>query len=284
MTRGLARSVLITPATSERMLERAAGSAADIVVIDLEDSVTASDKAAARGRAVAAVRGLDWGGSSVACRINALDGRWGAADLDALLGECADLLDSVVVPKVRLPEDLAPVRGVHASVMVEDARAYAFLREICAVDGVRSLIFGHGDFAASLGVASAVLTPGAAPDPAGPFPSVRAHFAVMVKAFGHVAVDTPYPDFHDPDGFRAEARWAKSAGFDGKLCIHPDQVPLANDVFGPTGTELAAAAEMIQAFEVQEASVFAWRGRMVDEVALRVARDTWERGRQAGLV
>lgn len=284
MTGRLTRSVLITPATTERMLARAAASAADAVVIDLEDAVSPADKPAARRRAVAAIRELGWGSKAVACRINALDGPWGPADLDALVGECAQVLDAVVVPKVRAPEDLAGMPAhPRTCVMVEDARAYAFLREICAVDGVASLIFGHGDFAASLGVASAVLTGGPAATPAGHFPVPRAHFAAVVKAFGHVAVDTPYPDFRDPGGFRAEAEWAKSAGFDGKLCIHPDQVALANEVFGPTRAEFDAAVELIRAFEAQRASVFAWRGRMVDEVALRVARDTHERGRLAGL-
>jgi citrate lyase beta subunit len=286
MTTRLTRSVLITPATTERMLDRAAASAADAVVIDLEDAVSPADKPAARRRAVAAVQELDWGHKSVACRVNALDSPWGPADLDAL-EECADVLDEVVVPKVRAPEDLARMRAVVGSpricVMVEDARAYAFLREICAVDGVASLIFGHGDFAASLGVASAVLTGGPPASPVGHFPVPRAHFAVVVKAFGHVAVDTPYPAFHDHIGFRAEARWAKSAGFDGKLCIHPDQVPLANEVFGPTRAELDAAAELIETFEAQRASVFAWRGRMVDDVTLRVARDVVERGMLASL-
>jgi citrate lyase beta subunit len=294
----LMRSILITPATGERILQRAAATSADWVVLDLEDSVAHSDKEAARQRAVTAINELDWQAQGVACRVNALDSSWGVRDLIALLENCAHRLDAVLVPKARTndvafirtmargvwPAGVRPLPAVH--VLIEDAAAYAQLNEICGAPGLSAVYFGSGDFTASIGVASVLLPRAnrATPrDAGGDYTSVRSHLAVMAKAFGLFAIDTPVADFHDLDAFAAEARWARSAGFDGKMCIHPAQVPVCNETFRPTQAEFDAAREVVAAFESGGAAVFTLRDVMVDEATLRIARQVYESGIAAGL-
>jgi citrate lyase beta subunit len=295
----LMRSVLTTPATSDELLQKASRSAADVVMVDLEDSVSPAGKVEARARAVRALREEGWGRIMRTCRINGLDTPWGLEDLIALAEQASDHLDAVVVPKVRDHHDVIACARILRSrsgtddevalhVLVEDARAYAHLREIVERSAVRSVVFGAGDFTASLGIGADALGFGDAVRGAGgSYPAIRANIAVIAKGFGCTAIDTPYPDFRNPDGYRAEAIWASRAGFDGKWCIHPSQIPIANEVFSPSRTQFEMARDLIEAYDAftreGQGAAFVWDGKMIDEATARIARETHEKGRLIGL-
>jgi citrate lyase subunit beta/citryl-CoA lyase len=173
-------------------------------------------------------------------------------------------------------------------VLMEDAKAFLYLREILEVRQVRSLVFGIGDFSATLGLSTDALGFGAAgKEQGGPFKSVRSVIAVAAKGMGATAIDSPFPDFQDTSAFREEAHWAKAAGFDGKWCIHPSQIAVANDVFAPTPNEFQVAREICEAHDAfvvsGDSASLLWSGKMIDEATARIARLTYDRGRLIGL-
>ena len=268
------RSLLSVPASSERFFQKAADSAADTVMLDLEDAVAPEQKEPARLRAVAAVNGVDWGAKSVLVRVNGLDTPWGYRDLIAVAEGCTRL-DGVMVPKVNAPRDVQFVETllaqaglaaprphpIHIEAQMESALGLTNIEVTAACSpALQALHFGPGDYGASLGVRPprvggpdpdyAVLTD---PDAQGSraihwgdathYPLAR--MAAAAHAFGLRPIDGPYVDFRDPEGFRAAARRAKALGCEGKWCIHPSQIELANEVFSPSAEEVAWATELL---------------------------------------
>lgn len=226
------RSCLTVPASSPRMLAKAAGLPADEIVVDLEDGVAPQDKEAARGRLGDAVaRG------TLAVRINGVGTPWWQDDLEAVAGRKPDV---VVLPKaesadhVRAVAELLP-DGVGLEVQIESARGLVEVERIAAVGGsLEALVFGPGDFAASMGVP--VLTIGA-----GAFDYAMARIAVAARANGLQAVDGPYADLRDLEGLRRSAQIALALGYDGKWVVHPNQVEPVNEAFSPPAGEVERA-------------------------------------------
>ncbi|MBA3451406.1 MAG: CoA ester lyase, partial [Chloroflexia bacterium] len=151
---------------------------------------------------------------------------------------------------------------------------------------VEALVFGPGDFAASVGMP---LTAIGTPDRWDPsYPGHRWDYPlqcmlVAARAAGVRAIDGPYADFRNLDGFRASCLTSRALGYDGKWCIHPDQVSIANDVFSPDAAELAWAAEVVSAnreAEREGRGSFALNGQMVDAATLRMAAATLARARR----
>lgn len=252
------RSCLTVPASSPRMLAKAAGLAADEVVVDLEDGVAPADKEAARGRLGDAVaRG------TLAVRINAVGTPWWQDDLEAIAGRRPDV---VVLPKaqsadhVRAVAELLP-DGVGLEVQIESARGLVEVERIAAVGGpLEALVFGPGDFAASMGVP--VLTIGA-----GAFDYAMARIAVAARANGLQAVDGPYADLRDLDGLERSARIALALGYDGKWVVHPNQIEPVNDAFSPQPGEIERARRILAA----EDGASLVDGEMVDVATKRMA-------------
>lgn len=240
------------------MLAKAAELPADEIVVDLEDGVAPPDKGAARARlGDARARG------TLAIRVNGLATAWWRDDVAAAAAARPDV---VVVPKVESAADLAAVAallpaGVGLEAQIESARGLCEVERIAAIgDPLEALVFGPGDFAASLGVP--VLTIGA-----GSFDYALARIAVAARANGLQVVDGPYAALDDPDGLRASARRARSHGYDGKWVIHPDQIEPVNEEFAPTPAELAWARRILEA--VDGASRL--DGDMVDAATKRLA-------------
>jgi citrate lyase subunit beta/citryl-CoA lyase len=282
------RSELATPASSERMCEKAARSGADLVFLDLEDACAPAAKAQARGTAVAALTGLDWGRTARAVRVNGLGTPW-----------CHDdIIDVVIVPKVRAARDvwwvdvlltqleakLGLVRPIGLEALIEEAEGLADAVAIArASPRLEALIFGAGDLSASLHARVDGNF-----DPKGEYPGDFWHFAraqvlTAARAGGIDAIDAPYPAYHDPAGYRRSAERASLLGFDGKWAIHPDQVPIANEVFSPTAEEVAEAREAIETYRAAEAGgvgAIGRDGKLVDAAHMRLAENTL---RQAGL-
>jgi citrate lyase subunit beta / citryl-CoA lyase len=252
------RSCLTVPASSARMIEKAAGLPADEVILDLEDGVAADARGEARSLLMSArARG------TLAVRISGMTTPWWRDDLAAAVAVPPDV---VVVPKVesadavRAVAELLPA-GVGLEVQIETARGLVEVERIAAVGApLEALVFGPGDFAASLAVP--VLTIGA-----GSFEYALARISVAAHAFGLQAVDGPYADLRDLDGLRGAAHRALAHGFDGKWVVHPDQIGPVNDAFTPSPRELDRARRILAA---DDGAVLV-EGEMVDAATKRLA-------------
>ena len=236
------RSELATPASNERMCEKAASSGADLVFLDLEDACAPVVKESARGIAVAALTNLDWGRTARAVRVNGIDTPWCHGDIIEVVTGARDAVDVLIVPKARTARDvwwvdvlltqletkLGLSRPIALEVLIEEAEGLANAVEIArASTRIEAVIFGAGDLSASLHARVDGNF-----DPVSDYPGDFWHFArvqvlAAARAAGVDAIDAPYPAYRDPDGYRRAAVHASLLGFDGKWAIHPDQVPIA---------------------------------------------------------
>jgi citrate lyase subunit beta/citryl-CoA lyase len=286
------RSELATPASSERMCEKAPSTGADLVFLDLEDACAPAVKESARTVAVAALTGLDWGRTVRAVRINGIGTPWCHGDIIEVVTGARECVDVLIVPKARSARDvwwvdvllsqleakLGLVRPIGLEVLIEDAEGLANAVEIArSSDRLEALIFGAGDLSASLHARVDGNF-----DPLVEYPGDFWHYAraqVLTAArVGLVdAVDAPYPAYTDPEGYRRSAAAASALGFDGKWAIHPSQVPIANEVFSPTPEEVAEAEAAMAAYREAEAGgvgAIGRDGRLVDAAHMRLAANT----------
>jgi citrate lyase subunit beta / citryl-CoA lyase len=256
------RSCLIVPASSPKMLAKAAELPADEIVVDLEDGIAAADKETARDNLAAASAH-----ATLAVRINGVRTPWWRDDLVA-----AAHADVIVVPKVESPEDVAAVAEllpahVGLEVQIETARGLVEVERIAAFGPpLEALVFGPGDFAASIGVP--VLTIGA-----GASEYALGRIAVAARAFGLQPVDGPYAVLADTEGLRAGAQRALALGYDGKWVIHPDQIGPVNELFTPTAEEVERARRILTAAD----GASRLSGEMVDAATKRLAESVLAR-------
>lgn len=289
------RSELATPASSEHMCEVAAGAGADLVFLDLEDACAPAAKEAARATAVAALTELDWGTTIRAIRINGLDTRWCHGDIVEVVTGAREALDVIIVPKVltarevwwvdvllsQLESQLGLTRPIALEALIEEAEGLLNAQEIArSSPRLDALIFGAGDLSASL--RSRV---DGNFQPRGDYPgdywhAVRVQVLAAARAAGIAAIDAPYPGYRDAEGYRRAAGAASALGFDGKWAIHPDQVPIAHDVFTPTDAEVAEARRLIADYrraETQGLGAVGRDGKLVDAALLRHAENVLRR-------
>lgn len=258
---GLLRSLLYVPALNARALEKARALAADVVILDLEDSIPSGGKDEARAAAVAALR-LGFPGKTTALRVNRLDSEWGAADLKAAVQARPDV---VVLPKVSAPDViLAVTRGIGADIglwaMIESCMGLIRMPDIALASRTTSLsalLVGTNDLVAELrchaGVDRHALVP------------ALSQVVITARAHGLTPLDGPYNDFQDPGGLEIQCRQAAELGFDGKSLIHPAQIDTANRAFAPSAERIAWARQVIEAFErYPKEAVIALNGRMVE--------------------
>ena len=294
------RSELATPASSERMCEKAPSAGADLVFLDLEDACAPSAKESARATAVGALTGQDWGRTVRAVRINGIETPWCHGDIIEVVTGARDALDVLIVPKVRTARDvwwvdvllgqleskLGLARPIGLEVLIEEAEGLANALEIArASPRVEALIFGAGDLSASLHARVDGNF-----DPVVPYPGDFWHFArvqVLTAARAAMidAVDAPYPAYQDPEGYRQAALQASALGYDGKWAIHPGQVPIANEVFSPTAEEIEDARRSLEGYREAEAGgvgAIGRDGRLVDAAHMRLAANTLHKASLAG--
>jgi citrate lyase beta subunit len=289
----LHRSELAVPGSNPAFIEKAAASAADVVFLDLEDAVAPPEKEVARKNVVAALHEIDWAGlgKTVSVRINGLDTPYMYRDVVDVMEQAGDRLHTVLVPKVGVPADLYVVetlidqieqaRGfgtrVGTEALIETALGMANVEAIAASGGrLEALHFGVADYAAS-NRARTVTIGGLNPD----YPGDQWHFAlsrmtVACRAYGLRAVDGPFGDFSDPDGYLAGARRAAALGCEGKWAIHPSQVELANEVFTPPDAEVERARRIVAELRRAESEgrgAAAVDGKMIDAASERMARN-----------
>jgi (3S)-malyl-CoA thioesterase len=255
------RSALYVPGSNARALEKARGLDADMLIIDLEDGVPQDAKAAARAAAVAYVA-AGAGGKILAVRLNAADSVHHAADVSALTGCSVDL---VVLPKVEdvagLPELRAPLLA-----MIETPEGLYAARDIAAHPFVAGLIAGTNDIAAETGIKPGPMREGL---------ELSLQMIVLAaSAAGKARFDGVCNRLDDMAGFDAECRQGATYGFTGKTLIHPNQIAIANQAFGPNAAAVAEAEELIAA---NRGGAQRFKGRMIESMHVEQAKMTIER-------
>ena len=269
------RSVLYMPGANERALEKAKGLTADALILDLEDAVSPDAKAEARERVVAAAGSGEYGRKEVTIRANGLDTEWHAADVKAIATSGAA---AIVVPKINSLDDVRAVEAaLDAAGAPDELKIWGMLEtpiamlhaEAIATSSERLSVFvmGTNDLAKEL---HAEHVPGRAPLLFG-----LSQCLLAARFADKVILDGVYNDIKNEEGFAAECLQGRQMGFDGKTLIHPSQLAPCNDAFAPSAVEVAAAEEIIAAFEEATAAgkgVVTVNGRMIENLHVDNAR------------
>ena len=294
----LNRSQLFGPGSRPEIFNKMANSAADVITLDLEDSVAPGDKEKARLNVIEAVNNIDWKNKTVSVRINSLDTPYWYRDVIDLLKNCSERLDNLTIPKVGCSADIYAVDALVSSVeqatarsknvgfeiLIESAAGITNVNEIAGSSSrIESMALGAADFAASMGMVTTGIggtQEGYYMHRAGqkywsnPWHWAQVSLVAACRTNGILPVDGPHGDFHDREGFFAEANRASTLGMVGKWVIHPNQIALANEVFTPSPDTIEEAKEIIKAMNKaakngEGATVF--KGRMVDLASIKQA-------------
>ncbi|MWV64954.1 CoA ester lyase [Halorubrum sp. JWXQ-INN 858] len=277
------RSLLFTPGDRPELLWKAAGSDADVLCFDLEDAVAPDRKAEARAAVADVLADPDFDpDAEVSVRLTAGET---AADLDALVTDGPVRLDAVMLPKVETGKRVETVAAMCAErdfdvavlALIETAEGVLSAREVAGAEPADAVLFGAEDLAADIG---ATRTAGGTE-----VLYAREHVVIAASAAGVDAIDTVYTDFSDEGGLREEAAFAVELGYDGKMAIHPAQVPVINDAYTPAPERIEWAESVLDARDAAAADgrgVFQVDGEMIDAPLIAQAERVLERARAAG--
>ena len=292
------RCQLFGPGSNTKLFAKMAASAADVINMDLEDSVAPSDKATARANIIEAINTIDWGTKTVSVRINSLDTPYWYRDVVDLLEQASERLDMIMIPKVGCAEDIYAVdalitaieaamgrtKKVALEVIIESAAGIANVDAIAAASPrLQAMSLGAADFAASMGMQTTgiggtqenyyMLRDGAQ-HWSDPWHWAQAAIVAACRTNGVLPVDGPFGDFSDDDGYRAQARRSATLGMVGKWAIHTKQIALANEVFTPSEAAVTEAREILAAMEQAKANgegATVYKGRLVDIASIKQA-------------
>jgi citrate lyase subunit beta/citryl-CoA lyase len=296
------RTCLAVPGSSPKMLEKAPGLGADMVFLDLEDSVAPLEKEAARDNVVKAVNEQDWGETVVCVRVNAWDTTWTYRDVVQVVEGCSERLDELMLPKVQSAAEVQALdlvltqieqtigRQDHVGIeaQIETARGLMLVDEICAASPrLETIVFGPADYAASTEMP--VLTGGVEiPEyPGDHFHYVLSRILVAGRANGLQVIDGPYLRIRDAEGLRTYSQRARVLGYDGKWVLHPDQVAVVNEVFTPTQEQYDRALDILAAYrsatDDDRRGAVMFGDEMIDEASRKMALKFVTRGERAGM-
>ena len=288
------------------MLEKAQGLDVDEVFFDLEDAVAADAKETARVNVVSAALDGNWSGKTVGVRVNDWTTRWTHRDVMDVVSAAGARIDVLVLPKAESAAHVSAldllltqveaavgldVGRIGLEVQIESAQGLMNIATIAAASTrTESLVFGPADFMASVNMRSLVV----GEQPAGYDVGDAYHFALMTilvaaRANGVQAIDGPYLQVRDVDGFRRSASRSAALGYDGKWVLHPDQVNAANEVFTPAQRDFERAEAILTAYEHSTSAAGGHRGavmlgdEMIDEASRKMAMVVAAKGRAAGL-
>ncbi|MGA7876253.1 MAG: CoA ester lyase [Desulfoferrobacter sp.] len=289
----LRRSTLSVPANREKMIKKAADLPADFIMLDLEDSVPAQEKEAARARVVTALKEQHWQGKVRACRINGMDTPFAYRDIIDVVEAAGDCLDVLVVPKVNEASEIKAIdylltqiemrmgfsNSIGLDASIETAEGMLRVEQIAfSSDRLEALVFGVADYSASLSMSSKGLSGhGDAEDF---YPGDRWHFplsrlAMTAKASGLAAIDAPYGNYKDMQGLRKSCIMSAGLGFDGKWAIHPDQLEVINEIFTPSEEDVKRSELILEAYaeaRKKGQGSLSIDGKMVDAASVRIAQ------------
>jgi citrate lyase subunit beta / citryl-CoA lyase len=258
MKTSLRRSALYIPGDSEKMLQKSASIASDMLLLNLEDGVALSQKASARGKVADALKGIDFGDREIVVRINPLEGEIGRLDLAAIIPQRPE---GICLPKVEKASEIGaadaaireletahglPAGSIKLHAMIESAAGLLHSAEIAAASPrMASLIFGSADYVSDLRC-----LPGE--DRAELLLALQM-IATSARSAGIDAIDAPCFDLRNPDLLRREAIQARRIGFTGKSALHPEQLAIINQVLDVTPEEIAWAEKIIAELNEAEA-------------------------------
>jgi citrate lyase subunit beta/citryl-CoA lyase len=298
------RSCLSVPGSSEKMLGKAPSISADMVFLDLEDSVSPLEKESARAKVVEAIRGQDWGDRVLCVRINAWDTEWTVFDVLEVVGQAGDRLEEVMLPKVQSAAEVValdllltqveqhaglPAGHIGIEAQIETTRGLIEVDAICAASPrLETIIFGPADFAASMEMP--VLTGGVqVPEyPGDHFHYVFSRILMAGRANGLQVIDGPFLKIRDHEAFRDYCQRTRVLGYDGKWALHPDQVTILNELFSPTQEQFDRAWDIVDAYEKattegDRKGAVMFGDEMIDEASRKMATKFVRRGERAGL-
>lgn len=292
------RCQLFGPGSRPALFEKMAASAADVINLDLEDSVSPDDKPSARKNIIDAIGDVDWGLKTLSVRINGLDTPYWYRDVVDLLENASDRLDQIMIPKVGCAADLyavdALVTAVEAAkgrkkriafeVIIESAAGLTHVAEIASASPrLQAMSLGAADFAASMGMQTTgiggtqenyYMLHNGLQHWSDPWHWAQAAIVAACRTHGVLPVDGPFGDFSDDDGYRAQARRSATLGMVGKWAIHPKQIALANEIFTPSAEAVAEAREILAAMAEATKSgsgATVYKGRLVDIASIKQA-------------
>ncbi len=292
----LQRSELAVPGSSPGMFEKAAKSEADFIFLDCEDAVVPDDKPQARKNIIQALNEIDWGDKAMSVRINGLDTHYMYRDVVDIVEQAGECLDTILIPKVGTPSDVYVVdclltqietakglkKRIGIECLIETALGGANVMAIAqSSKRLEALHFGVADYAASMRARTTNIG-GLNPDyncdgaMADQWHAALVNMATACRAFGLRAIDGPFGDFNDPEGYRAAAKRVAALGYEGKWAIHPSQIALANEVMSPPEKEVTRARRILEALqEAAKAGKGAAQldGKMIDIASERMARN-----------
>jgi len=292
------RCQLFGPGSNTKLFEKMAASAADVINLDLEDSVAPDDKVQARANIINAINGIDWSSKTLSVRINGLDTPYWYRDVVDILEADTGRLDLIMIPKVGCAADVYAVdalvtaieaacgrtRPIGFEVIIESAAGIAHVNEIATSSPrLQAMSLGAADFAASMGMQTTgiggtqenyyMLRQGVK-HWSDPWHWAQAAIVAACRTHGVLPVDGPFGDFSDDDGYRAQARRSATLGMVGKWAIHPKQIALANEVFTPSAEAVAEAQEILAEMEkakAEGAGATVYKGRLVDIASIKQA-------------
>ena len=303
----LNRSELAVPGSRVDFFEKAAQSKADIIFLDLEDSVSLRQKLSARANVIEAVNDIDWKGKTLSIRVNSHDTEFMEEDIKQIMKNTSSRLDLLMFPKVNSDKEVFKFdklvsnyekkfkrkKKLGFEIIIETTLGLININQIArASKRNEALHFGSADFAASLGAKTTDI--GGINQNYGVLNSSEKkrsfflndmwHYALFkivltAHAYGLRAIDCPFGNFSDELGFNYAAKSTYTMGFDGKMLIHPSQIPLSNKIFSPTEKEICDAKEILAQMKLAEKKgkgAIAFNGKLLDIVSIKQAKNIVE--------
>ena len=300
------RSCLAVPGSNPKMIDKARGLPADQVFLDLEDAVAPLAKPDARKNVVAALNEGGWGDKIRVVRVNDWTTEWTYRDVVEVVEGAGQNLDAIMLPKVQTPEQIVAldllltqiektmgfeVGRIGIEAQIENALGLTNVNAIAAASPrVETIIFGPADFMASINMKS--LFVGEQPpgyDVGDAYHHILMSILIAARAHGKQAIDGPYLQIRDIEGFRRVAARSAALGFDGKWVLHPGQIEPCNEVFSPTQEDYDHAENILDAYAWFTSEAGGKRGaamlgdEMIDEASRKMALVISAKGRAAGL-
>ena len=285
----LRRSLLFVPGGEDRRLEKAKTSAADTILFDLEDSVPLDQKEKARDKVTKALSLRAFGESEPAVRVNAPSSPYCKDDISAVVEAGAT---AIMLPK---SENLETVEAlcnliknkessknpIQILALVETPLGVLNAAELCAkVDRISALCFGHADFSLEMGLAEADASQGV-------IFNARCQIAITAKSYQLAPIDNVCLSVKDEATYRRDVALGIQLGFEGKMCIHPMQVDIANEMFSPTSEQIEYAHQVIEGWQNAQRNglaVFTINDKMVDAPLIAAQERVLLRAAKVGLL
>ncbi|WP_406286026.1 HpcH/HpaI aldolase/citrate lyase family protein [Embleya sp. NBC_00896] len=300
------RSCMAVPGSNPRFIEKAQGLPVDQVFLDLEDACAPLAKEGARHTIVDALNNGDWGNRIRVVRVNDWTTHWTYRDVVTVVEGAGANLDAIMLPKV---QDAGQVKAldllltqiektvglevgrIGIEAQIENARGLVNVDEIAAASPrVETIIFGPADFMASINMKSLVV----GEQPPGYDTGDAYHYILMrilmaARANDLQAIDGPYLQIKEVDGFRRVAGRSAALGFDGKWVLHPGQIEAANELYSPTQSDYDHAEMILDAYDWCTSAAGGMKGaamlgdEMIDEASRKMALVISAKGRAAGM-